>query len=137
MQESIYAVWKNGEYVGEGNARQMAELTGQSELSVRVYATPSYQKVNKKWYAEKIVGKFDLFADYAEVDYRKINSEMAKHNSHISDIAEIFGINYDTAWNKLNEKTRFRYSELEELEDLFFLDKGTLIKGGNRNEEKY
>ncbi len=128
MQESIYAVWKNGKYVGEGNARQMAELTGQSERSVRVYATPSYQKVNKKWYAEKIVGKFDLFADYDEVDNRRIQLEMAKLGTTVSDIAEIFGINYDTAWNKLNEKTRFRYSELEELEDLFFLDKGTLMK---------
>lgn len=136
MQESIYTVWKNGEYVGEGSARQMAELTGKSERSVRVYATPSYQKANKKWYAERIVGKFDLFADYAEVDYRRIQLEMAKLGTTVTDMAEIFGIKYAPAWNRLNKKTRFRYGELEELEDLFFLDKGTLIKGGVSGDEQ-
>ena len=135
MKESIYAVWKDGEYIGEGNARQIAELIGRSERTVRVYATPSYQKVSKKWYVEKIVGKFDLFADSTEVYYRRIQLEMAKLGTTVTDVAEIIGINYGPAWNKLNVRTRFRYSELEELEDLFFLDKGTLIKGGVSGDE--
>lgn len=128
MQETIYAVWKNGEYVGEGNARQMAKLTGQSERSIRIFATPSYKKAGKRWHAERIIGKFDLFADYTEVDYRRIILEMAKRGSNATDISEIIGVKPGTASVKLNRKMRFRYSEIEELEDLFFLDEGTLIK---------
>ena len=125
--ESIFAVWKNGEYVGEGNAVEMAKLTGLTRQSIHAIACKSYQAINKKWFAERVVTEHDIFAPIDRVDYDRLRAVIKQTGTKNTDLAELLGFTTETISHKLTKRTRFRFTELEILEDLFFLEEGELL----------
>ena len=125
--ETIFAVWKNGEYVGEGNATEMAKLTGLTRQSIHAIACKSYQAINKKWYAERVVGEHDIFAPLNRVNYDRLHGLMEQTGTENKDIAEVLSFTTENTKYKVQGRVRFRYSELKELEDLFFLEEGELL----------
>ena len=125
--ESIFAVWKHGEYVGEGNAVEMAKLTGLTRQSIHAIACKSYQAINKKWFAERVVTEHDIFAPVDRVDYDRLHELIKQTGAKNKDLAELLRFTPETISHKLTKRTRFRFTELETLEDLFFLEEGELL----------
>ena len=122
--ESIYVVYKQDEYVGEGTANELAELTGMTATYIR--SLVNRPKV-KKWTVERKVSKLEAFIDIEKVNYNHLAELMKEHNYKPAEIENVTGML--NIYHKLAKRSRFQYTDIELLEDLFFLEEGELLNG--------
>lgn len=122
MAKQIYCVYKNGELLSEGTIHQVVKETLLKPSTIQSYADKTKTNPNLKW---KVLRK----NNFVDTDIFKIVLKMNEFGYETKDLAEALGITETSVRNKLYGKTRFWKSEVEELEDLFFLDDGELIKG--------
>lgn len=123
--KAIYVVYKYGEYFGEGTIEELAKMAGVKESTLRYGCYPSIRKRNHKWRTEPV----KQFYDPHEVDLKRIEQLKQEHNQTYDELAELLGIKYaNNLVRKVSGHIRFRVSEIRELEDLYFLEEGALVK---------
>ena len=114
---ATYKVYKHGEYVAEGTFDELAEITGRSRHTLVNIRT----KGSKIWEIVKV----EDFYDYGIVDNGKILFNMGD-SSH-REMADLLMMSRSSFASKINEHARWSKKEIEELEDLFFLEEGELL----------
>lgn len=115
-----YVVYKHGVYMGEGTFEELAEITGRTEYTLRKIRS----KGSNIW---EIVSKRECI-DFGEVDNDKILSLLKEFDYTQNEIAQLLGIAKSAVSARLRDTLRWREPEIEELEDLFFLEEGELLK---------
>lgn len=122
-----YVIYKYGNYVSEGTKEELSRITGLRPKYINELSYPG--KNLKKWQVYKTASKESLFVGTSDVDYDKIHDLIKRFKYSVADLSEVLGVCTMTVYGKLRRKNRFRYSELEELEDLFFLEPSELLRG--------
>lgn len=122
MERFVYEIHEGDELISRGDVDKIQAETGISEKTIRGHV--SKKRPYKGW----TITKINHFIDTDKVDYFKIRLKMNEFDTSISDLSEVLDITTVATRNKLKQASRFRDSEIELLEDLFFLDEGELIK---------
>ena len=123
MQRFIYEVCEGDELILKGHMDKLMTFLDVSEGAVSS-AISTGRKING-WSVKKV----SHFVEKDKVDYFKIRLKIREFGLKTVDLAEVLDITSVAVNNKLRKASRFRDSEIELLEDLFFLDEGELIKG--------
>lgn len=66
--------------------------------------------------------------DISKVDVELLKEKITEFDYLLKDVAEVIGLAPTDFYARLGKRVRFRHQELEELEDLFFLEEGELLK---------
>lgn len=122
-----YVIYKYGNYVSEGTKEELSRITGLRPKYINELSYPG--KNLKKWQVYKTATKESLFVGRDDVDYDKIQDMIKRFEYKAKDLSEVLGVCTMTVYGKLRRKNRFRYSEIEALGDLFFLDASELLRG--------
>lgn len=117
---ATYIAYKRGEYVGEGTFEELAELTGRSPATLKSV----HSRGSRIW---EII-RLDVTIPKGTVDNQKILNLIDTLGYTRHEVAEVVGITYSGFNQKLKEYNPWRETEIEELEDLFFLEEGELLK---------
>lgn len=125
--ETIFVIYKYGEYFSEGNKDELSAKTGLRAKYIEELSCPS--KNIKKWQVDKLITRRDQFADFDEVDYARLKELIRENNYNSIELAELLEVHPMTVDYKLKKDIRFQYKEIETLEDLFYLDDGELLRG--------
>ena len=122
MQKFVYEVYEGDELIIKGDMDKVAGFLNVSE-GVVSSALSSGRSISG-WQIKKA----SRFIDHDKVDCLKIKIKMNEFKLKTTDLAEVLDISRVAVNQKLRGYSRFRDSEIELLEDLFFLDEGELIK---------
>lgn len=119
--ENIYAAYKRGVFMARGTYKELSKLTGLKTSTLKVYAIAGSSKTwdivrEDEYVSKNRVKRGELIKIYRKNDY------------DIDELAEVVGIPFEEMELKVTGRLHFKKSELEELEDLFFLEEGELIK---------
>lgn len=118
----LYALYYGDKYIAEGTAKELAEIDGVQPDTIRFYATPAYRKRS----GVKAVVKLN---DLVKADLDKLRKLVDEHGYSRKDLSRVLNIRQNTLNQKMVGIIPFRILEIEELEDLFFLNEGELLKG--------
>lgn len=118
-EKPTYLIYKHGEYVGEGTMEELAELTGRSASTLH----SNYSIGSRIW---EII-RTDTPLKKRDVDNQRILNLMDEFGYTRKELAETIGLKYPTLSQKLRETNPWKREEIEELEDLFFLEEGDLL----------
>jgi len=122
----VYALYKRDEYVKEGTVEELAEASGLTPKYIYWLAHTSTPI--KKWTIVATDEKVELFAPIEDVDWQRIKELKQKNGYTDTELGEIINKSSATVSLKINGHVRFSYEEIEDLEDLFFLEPGELLK---------
>jgi len=122
VKHNIYEVYQDDQLISSGHTSKIANETGMSESTIFNYCDSD--KSYKGWVIKKKTRSYD----YHQVDYEKIKSNMKEFGLKHRDLAEVLDVATITLSKKMQQISRFKNTEIELLEDLFFLDEGELIK---------
>lgn len=117
---ATYIVYKNGKYIGEGTFEELAEMTGRTVWTLRT----EHSRPRSIWEIVRV----DYSLEKGTVDNDRILDLLQEFDYSRKELAEIVGISYTGLNQKLIETNPWRVTELEKVEDLFFLEEGDLIK---------
>lgn len=119
--KKIYALYKHDAHKHTGYVEDLAEYSGLSVHTIYKYASTTKRGV---WDVVPI----DETVPFGNVDVQQIRALMDKNNITIKALGELLGFSAATMSLRLSEELCFKESELELIEDLFFLDNQTLYK---------
>ena len=119
--EERYALYHGDTFVAEGTAKELAKIEGVTPKTIRFYATPSYYKRKSRKRAMKTNG-------LVKADLKKINNLAEEYGYSRKELSAVLDMKHNTFNQKMVGIIGFRESELESLEDLFFLDDGELLE---------
>lgn len=117
---------KYDELVVTGTLDEIAAELGIKPDTVYFYKSKAYRNRTKRGIR---VVELDDEPYFVNVDLDKLQKKEEEFEYKHREMAEVLGISEPTFSNKFIGKHRFTKGEAQELEDLFFLDEGTLIKG--------
>lgn len=122
-----FAYYHNGEHIKNGTKKELAAYIGVSEsvISNHITATNREGGVN----GIQILG-LEPDPVYVECDTARVRKLIKKEKLNLRILSEWLGINYNTFAFKVRGAYRFKEEEVKELEGIFRLEEGALLKGG-------
>lgn len=117
---ATYIAYKYGKYVGEGTMEELAEITGRTAWTLKT----EHSRPRGIWEIIRV----DRSLERGTVDNDRILKLMTEFDYSRKELAEVVGISYTGLNQKLIETNKWKATELEIVEDLFFLDEGELLK---------
>lgn len=121
MYEGEYAYYYKNTFVAKGTVKELAELLNVSPKTIHTYTNESAQPRHRK------VLPLHEKQNYVLADLEAIQAKRKEFGYKHKELAEALELNEKTYYTKIVGKHRFTDTEIEELEDLFFLDEGTLL----------
>lgn len=124
---AVFTMYKGDRYFDEGTVYELAKSSGMTVQAIKKLASPS-GKATKAWTVVEARELCDYFVEYEKVDYEHLIGLIKKYKYTHKEIGEVIEGSESKVYQKLNQRSRFSENELAELEDLFFLEKGKLLK---------
>lgn len=121
-KRKVYDLYKKDVYMARGTINELADISGLTIGTIYSYASSGY---NKKWGIKPV----NEYIGHEEIDTDRMIHLLRENDYSYDELSEVLEIPEEEVIRKLTKKEHFRTSEVEAIEDLFFLDDGELIKG--------